>query len=228
MSATKVGADLLQRARVLLRTPRGANTRVILGSSSQIRRKLMDKLCEEVGENLLRYDVLTADIDEKAIRRKDPSELVTVLAKAKAEAIKKKMKLLQEPGQEGEALLITCDQVVVHEGRILEKPETAEEAREFIAGYARNPCSTVGAVAVTDLGTGRVELEVDEAHIHFTPIPVDTVDALVEEGEVFWCAGGLMVEHEMVQPHVTKIEGTMDGVMGLPKARVLGLLSKFY
>ena len=68
----------------------------------------------------------------------------------------------------------------------------------------------------------------DEAHIHFTPIPVDTVDALVEEGEVFWCAGGLMVEHEMVQPHVTKIEGTMDGVMGLPKARVLGLLSKFY
>ena len=32
----------------------------------------------------------------------------------------------------------------------------------------------------------------------------------------------------MVQPHVTKIEGTMDGVMGLPKARVLGLLSKFY
>ena len=228
MSATKVGADLLQRARVLLRTPRGANTRVILGSSSQIRRKLMDELCEEVGENLLRYDVLTADIDEKAIRRKDPSELVTVLAKAKAEAIKKKMKLLQEPGQEGEALLITCDQVVVHEGRILEKPETAEEAREFIAGYARNPCSPVGAVAVTDLGTGRVELEVDEAHIHFTPIPADTVDALVEEGEVFWCAGGLMVEHEMVQPHVTKIEGTMDGVMGLPKARVLGLLSKFY
>ena len=69
MSATKVGADVLQRARVLLRSPRGANTRVILGSSSKIRRKLMDELCEEVGENLLRYDVLTADIDEKAIRR---------------------------------------------------------------------------------------------------------------------------------------------------------------
>ena len=63
--------------------PRGANTRVILGSSSKIRRKLMDELCEEVGENLLRYDVLTADIDEKAIRRKDPSELVTVQGQGK-------------------------------------------------------------------------------------------------------------------------------------------------
>ena len=37
-----------------------------------------------------------------------------------------------------------------------------------------------------------------------------------------------MVEHELVTPHVVKIEGTMDGVMGLPKARVLNLLSKFF
>lgn len=29
--------------------------------------------------------------------------------------------------------------------------------------------------------------------IHFAPIPGDSVDRLIAEGEVFWCAGGLMV-----------------------------------
>ncbi len=41
---------------------------------------------------------------------------------------------------------------------------------------------------------------------------------------MFWCAGGLMVEHELVQPHVAKMEGTLDAVMGLPQAMVLRLL----
>lgn len=33
-----------------------------------------------------------------------------------------------------------------------------------------------------------------------------------------------MVEHPLVQPHVTRIEGGLDSVMGLKKATVLELL----
>jgi len=179
----------------------------------------MDELCQEVG---FQYEVLTADIDEKAIRREDPSELVSVLAQAKATAIQNRMK------EKENALLITCDQVVVHEGKILEKPVDADEARKFIRGYANAPASTVGAIAVTQLDTGKVEMEVDQANIFFTAIPDDKIDYLIKEGEVFYCAGGLMVEHELVTPHVVKIEGTMDAVMGLPKALVLKLLSNFF
>lgn len=62
------------------------------------------------------------------------------------------------------------------------------------------------------------------AQIHFQPILPGSVDALIAEGEVFWCAGGLMVEHALVQPHVTKLEGSLDGVMGLAKALLLSLL----
>lgn len=40
-------------------------------------------------------------------------------------------------------------------GVIREKPESEAEAREFIAGYGVSPAKTVGAIAVTDLGTGR-------------------------------------------------------------------------
>ena len=219
MASTALGA-----ARTFLRTPRGKATRIILGSSSKVRRTLMDELCSEVGDGLLQYQVRTADIDEKAIRREKPEDLVTTLALAKAEAIKKKL----ESEDTNNTLLITCDQVVVHEGRILEKPESEEEVRENVEGYAKSYPSTVGAIAVTELSTGKVELEVDVANIHFESIPEESVETLIKEGEVFWAAGGLLVEHPLVQPHVVKIEGTMDGVMGLPKARVLNLLSKFF
>lgn len=50
------------------------------------------------------------------------------------------------------------------------------------------------------------------------------MDALLAEGEVMWCAGGLMVEHDLVQPHVTSMEGSLDSVMGLAKDLLLRLL----
>lgn len=146
---------------------------------------------------------------------------------AKADAIQEKLKLNGDPSLEN-VLLITCDQVVVHNGNILEKPTSKDEARQFIEGYKDFPASTVGSICVTQPGTGRQESEVDTAHIHFDAIPPETIDYLIAEGEVFYCAGGLMVEHDKVNPHVTKIEGTMDAVMGLPKARVLNLLAKFF
>ncbi len=45
-------------------------------------------------------------------------------------------------------------QVVTHEGRILEKPESVEEARSFLQGYGRTPPGTAGAIVITNLRTG--------------------------------------------------------------------------
>jgi len=41
---------------------------------------------------------------------------------------------------------------------------------------------------------------------------------LIEEGDVFYVAGGLLVEHPLTSPLVEAIVGTIDSVMGLPKA----------
>ena len=202
------------------------------------------------------FDTITADIDERAIGDRSasasPEELVLKLARAKAHAILGKLEPLH-PGSP--AYLITCDQVVVHEGRILEKPENAAEvvplpdqtfcfpdrplweqvltlplwahvqARAFIAGYSSAPAATVGSVIVQDVVTGRRVEAVDTARIYFKPIPDDVVEKLIEEGTVFWCAGALMIEHPLVEPLITSIDGTPDSVMGLPKHLVLnGLL----
>jgi septum formation protein len=96
-----------------------ASWRIILGSSSKTRQAIL----RELGYD---FDVLTADIDESAIRRESAEDLVLALAEAKAEAILAKLSNAQQHSDESSSrnlqtlvLLITADQVVLHQGLIL-------------------------------------------------------------------------------------------------------------
>lgn len=88
---------------------------------------------------------------------------------------------------------LTPVQVVVHENRILEKPGSVDEAHEYLEGYARAPACTVGSVLATDLASGREAEDVEWTTIHLRPLPADVCTQLVTQGDVFYCAGGLMV-----------------------------------
>jgi septum formation protein len=50
------------------------------------------------------------------------------------------------------------------------------------------------------------------------------VDELLKQGDCMYCAGGLMVEHPLVVPHITRMEGTQDSIMGLSKLLVMRLM----
>jgi septum formation protein len=91
-----------------------------------------------------------------------------------------------------------------------------------------NPCSTVGSIRVTDVATGASASSVDVCTIHVKEISEEAMDFLINEGEVMWCAGGLMVEHEKVRPFVTKIDGSEDGVMGMDKEVCARLLREVF
>ncbi|PNH02386.1 Maf-like protein [Tetrabaena socialis] len=87
-----------------------------------------------------------------------------------------------------------------------------------------SPASTVGAMLATDLASGRTAEGVERSYIHFRPIPADVRHQLVEEGEVFYCAGGLMVEHPLLEPHIERLEGSQCSIMGLGKQLLMRLL----
>jgi len=189
--------------------------KIVLGSGSRTRGEILSALG-------VQFEVEKPDIDEKAIRHPDVETLVLILGRAKAAA------LLE--GERGERLkregawVLTGDQVVVCAGEMLEKPEDEAEARRFIAAYGTNAPSTVGSAVLTDAASGKQWEVVFRATVTFDPIPAETVDRLVAEGEIFYCAGGLMVEHPLVQPHIRSMEGTMDSVQGFDAASVCGLL----
>ncbi|XP_066340077.1 uncharacterized protein [Miscanthus floridulus] len=199
---------------------------LILGSSSVARKNIL----EEMG---LEFQVMTADIDEKSIRRENPDDLVMVLAEAKADAIMSRLNLAdyQKEGNQP-TLLITSDivcldylcspnlvdfEVVVHEGIIREKPITKEEARQFLKGYSGGHVSTVGSVVVTNLTTEKRLGSLDKAEVYFHDIPDEVIENLIDEGVVFRVAGGLLLEHPLTLPFVEAVVGSSDSVMGLSK-----------
>src|ERR1035437_10016311 len=109
--------------------------KIILGSSSAGRKLIMGELAQEFGFD---FEVMSPDIDEKAVRSDSPSDMVMAIANAKVDVLISKIK---EP-----AILICSDQVVLYEGKIREKPVDEKEAREFLQSYAVVHPETLGAV----------------------------------------------------------------------------------
>ncbi|XP_054810487.1 uncharacterized protein LOC129311980 isoform X1 [Prosopis cineraria] len=193
--------------------------KIILGSSSKARKQILAEMGFE-------FTVVTADIDEKGIRREKPEDLVIALADAKADAIIQKL-LTGENSLEEDimaTLLITSDTVVVHQGTIREKPTSKEQAREYIKGYSGGNAAVVGSVMVTNLKTGKRCGGWESAEVYFHEIPDEVIDAVIDEGVTFNVAGGLMLEHPLTLPFVDAVVGSTDTVMGLSKALTEKLL----
>lgn len=160
---------------------------------------------DEAGYN---YEILTADIDEKQIRDQDPKKLVLLLAHAKADAILPK---ISEPG-----LLITADQVIVCNGRILEKPKDEDEARGFLHGYAQYPMETISSVVVTETATNKRVEGIDIAKVYFKPIPDEVIEEALKIGRVMHCSGAMRCEDPPLNAYVERFEGTKDSTSGMP------------
>ena len=201
---------------------------ILLGSASFTRKLIL----KEMGVPFVKC---VRPIDERSLgdRSQDaPSDLVLTLAKAKMEHLVKEIQAgnckEELPHDGDEWIVLTGDQVVTCNGKILEKPDTIEEAREFVESYRTHAPSTVGSCVLTHLPTGIQVSGVDTATIYFsTSIPTDLVDQLVELGEpILSCAGGLMIEHPLTKEHLQRIDGTEDSVMGLSKDLVLRLLQE--
>ena len=185
--------------------------KIILGSASKGRREVLERMGYD-------FEIMTAGIDEKAIRDTDPKKLTLRLAHAKADALLSK---IFEP-----ALLITSDQVVYWNGNIHEKPESPERARENLKNYVAHPVETVTAVVVTNTLTKQRLEGIDVAKVVFSPIPDDVIQKTIDEGDVFTRAGGFNIEDPLLQGFIQKIEGEKESIIGLPKTLTEALLQK--
>ncbi len=174
---------------------------IILGSQSASRKKILE-------EHGVVFETMSSDIDEKAIRDPAPEKLVLKLAHAKADAL---LHRIFEP-----SLLITSDQVVVCNGEILEKPESEDEERRYLALYSEYPSETVTSVVVTNTQSGERKEGVDIAQVWYRPFPQEFIDMIVKEPWVYVRAGGYGVEHPLFEEFVERIEGDKESIVGLP------------
>ena len=206
-------------------------TPLLLGSASFTRKLIL----KEMG---VPFHILVRPIDEKSLgdRSQDaPAHLVLTIAQAKMNHLVREIQAGNcrddlPPDKTNSWVVLTGDQVVTCNGEILEKPESVQQAKEFVGQYSQHPPSTVGSCVLTHLPSGIQVAGVDTATIYFRPnLPSDDlVDRLLRDDNapILSCAGGLMVEHPLVREYIERIDGTEDSVMGLSKDLVLKLLKE--
>uniref|UniRef100_A0A7S2SGP4 Maf-like protein n=1 Tax=Mucochytrium quahogii TaxID=96639 RepID=A0A7S2SGP4_9STRA len=196
---------------------------VVLGSSSRWRASLVEKALPT--GFTLHPKQLSPDIDEKAIRRPDPNDLVTAIANAKTDAL---LKVIEEKGASDADYLICADQVIVFDSVVREKPIDKAQAKEHLQSYGEQnkPAVCTSGIVVTNLRTGKRYSGVDIAIQHFLKVPDQVADALIEKGDIMYCAGSFVAEDPLLEPYLGPREGEMESVQGMPVALTVSLLQQ--
>lgn len=179
--------------------------RVVLASASPRRRELLNL----VG---IPHEVQPANIDETIRHRETPRRHTERLAREKASAI-----ATRDPN----LITIGADTIVVINRKVLGKPADADEAAAMLRQLSGRQHTVVTAVAVSR--GKKLRSAVEEVRVKFRRLRDEEIDAYVATGEPMDKAGAYGIQGYGATI-VECIDGDYFSVMGLPLARLVGLL----
>jgi septum formation protein len=182
--------------------------KLILASSSPRRAEILTNAG-------LRFSVLSSAVDETPLPNEEPSALVLRLATTKAD--------LAAARAVGPAVVVGADTTVVCEGKILNKPESADQARSMLELLSGRTHSVLTGVAILRLPDNQRRQFTESTLVQFRPIPEDELAAYLATGESFDKAGAYAIQGRAGR-FIPRIEGCYFNVVGLPLSRLLSEL----
>jgi septum formation protein len=189
--------------------------RLLLASASPRRRELLGTLG-------VRFTVVVSRFNEDTLSYiTDGEEFVRTAATKKAEEVASR--------REGLILGVDTD-VVAPDGSILGKPTDPEDAKRilrFLRGKTHRVYSGVVLLDSDGQGTiARRETRVVRTDVTFADVPDTAIDNYVATGEPLDKAGAYGIQGAAM-PFVTRIEGDLSNVIGLPLWTVAEMLTGF-
>ena len=170
----------------------------------------------------LDYAIKPADIDETWQDGEAPEALVRRLAREKSEAV---ARMYREAGET--PVIIGSDQVAVHDGKVLGKPGTEENARRQLRDFSGSNVIFMTAVCILDVESGRCEQTTDLTTVHFRELSDTEIQVYVEREQPMDCAGGFKAESLGIVLF-DQIDSTdPTGLLGLPLIWVSRILAEF-
>ncbi len=179
---------------------------LILASQSPRRREIL------AGAGIP-HVVRPAEVDETVRTGEAAEAYVKRVARAKAEAV---------DGGPGDAVL-GADTVVVVDGDILGKPADSADARRMLRRLAGREHFVVTGICLRTAG-GIVE-QAETTRVRFRPLSDEEIDAYVASGEPMDKAGAYAIQG-LASKFIDRVEGCYFNVVGLPVAKVYGLLRR--
>jgi septum formation protein len=181
---------------------------VYLASQSPRRRQLLEQLGVRY-ELLLPDDSEDAEALEAVLKNEAPTAYVTRVTHLKLDAAVARLKRRQL-----KLAPILCSDTSVALGRIIYgKPENAADAKRMLSELSGHTHRVLTAVAVQ---SGRKRFAaLSTSKVSFEAMTSKQISAYVATGEPLGKAGAYAVQGRAAL-HITRIDGSYSGIMGLP------------
>ena len=188
----------------------------MLASKSISRRKIL----EDAG---VPFDWMDADVNEAAIKQQGlaadlcPDDIAQSLADAKA---------MCGVDEHPDALILGCDQILVCEGSIYDKPATLDDARAHLIAFRGRSHTLISAITLMSSDTLPWQL-IDRATLKMRNVSNTFIDAyLASEGEaILSSVGAYRLEERGIQLF-DDIVGNYFTILGLPLMPLLDELRR--
>lgn len=189
---------------------------LILASASPRRRQLLALASWP-------FSVATADIDETPLQDEAPADFVNRLSQAKARAVAARLTPAADDALGASApVVVACDTTVVLDGRLLNKPADADEARAMLTALRARTHEVLTGLAILDTGAGVLQSEVIVSRVPMRAFSDADMEAYIASGDPLDKAGAYAIQHPGFQPvDRTAFVDCFANVMGLPLCHLL-------
>ncbi|MBN1449137.1 MAG: septum formation protein Maf [Bacteroidetes bacterium] len=173
---------------------------LVLASRSPRRRHLLRQLG-------LRFEAVASDVDESIDMQVSPEEHVTILAERKARDVG-----LHLPG----GIVIGADTIVVHDGEIIEKPDSEADAVRILQRLSGQKHDVYTGYSLVEIPGWRTVTRYERTGVWFRKLHTDEIVSYVKSGSPMDKAGAYGIQDDFGAVFVRKIVGDFYNVMGLP------------
>ncbi len=173
--------------------------RIILGSASPRRREILQNLG-------LKFEVMSADIDETIDVRKNIFDEIMRLSTEKA-------KVVLHNVNDSDSVIISADTIVLLDNRPLGKPKNEQEAFEMLKSLSGKTHKVVTAITV--MTNKKTDTRISVTKVTFKHLTNDRISAYIKTGEPVDKAGAYAIQGKGAVL-VDSIEGDFFAVVGLP------------
>ncbi|OOG47006.1 Maf family nucleotide pyrophosphatase [Rhodanobacter sp. C01] len=182
--------------------------RLVLGSTSRYRAELLRRLVVD-------FEQCAPGTDETALAGEAAVARALRLAIAKAEAA---------ASERHDALVIGSDQVAELDGRILDKPGTAEHAHAQLTASSGREVHFHTALCLLDTRHGRRYTHVDHTRVRFRELNAAEIMRYIEHEQPLDCAGSFKCEGLGISLFESIDNHDPTALIGLPLIALVRLL----
>ena len=184
-------------------------TQIVLASTSQYRRELLERLG-------IPFDTASPDVDETALTYETPEQLVKRLAKLKARAVAEDFP---------DALIIGSDQVAVLDNQILGKPGNHKTAVKQLNNASGKKVLFLTGLCLLNSATGESQINVDEYSVTFRQLSASQIENYLQREQPYDCAGSFKSEGLGISLFEKMKGDDPNSLIGLPMITLINMLS---